>query len=106
VFETISGDAEFRRVRALAYVDLNQNFGGRLDSDWKPRPGDLRNVNFELNCRLPRRTGPRFADDKFGVSRFFLNEKLVLGFTCATERLNSQTAVTTRRFFIAMPRAN
>ena len=40
VFETISSDAEFRRVRALAYVDLNRNINGKLGSDWKPRAGD------------------------------------------------------------------
>ena len=97
VFETISGDAEFRRVRALAYVDLNRNIGGRLDPDWKPRAGDLRNVGLELSCRQTRRTRRRFTDDNFSVSLSFINKKLVLGFhlrrgktDCADDGKNSK----------------
>ena len=78
MFETVSSDAEFRRVRALAYVDLNRYIGRRLNSDWKPRVGDLRNVGLELSCRQPRRTRRRFDDDNFSVSLSFINEKLVL----------------------------
>jgi len=96
-FETISGDAEFRRVRALAYVDLNRNIGGRLDPDWKPRAGDLRNVGLELSCRQTRRTRRRFTDDNFSVSLSFINEKPVLGFhlrrgktDCADDGKNSK----------------
>jgi hypothetical protein len=76
VFKTISGDAEFRRLRALACVDLNRNIGGKLGSDWKPRAGDLRTVGLQLSRRQPRRTRRRFTDDNFSVSLSFLAEIL------------------------------
>ena len=79
VFETISSYAEFRRVRALACVDLNRNINGRLDSDWKPRAGNLRHVGLQFSRRQPRRTRRRFADDIFSASLSLINEKPVLG---------------------------
>mgnify|MGYP007026219500 CR=1 FL=1 len=78
MFETISGDAEFRRVRALADVDLNRYIGGRLDSDGKPRPGDLRNVSLEFSRRQPCRACRRFCDDDLSA-RFAVFDKEGVG---------------------------
>jgi hypothetical protein len=78
VLAAISGEAEFRRVRTLAYVDLNRNIGGRLDSDWKPRAGDS----------LMIISAQAFPSSTRNWSS---------AFTCAMERLNLQTTVTIRR---------
>ena len=75
VFETIRSDAEFRRVRALTYVDLNANFGGRLDSDGKPRAGDLRNVSLEFSRRQPCRACRGFCDDDLSKRFTILDEQ-------------------------------
>ena len=94
-----SGDAEFRRVRALAYVDLNRTINGRLGSDWKPRAGDLRNVDLERSRSQPRRPRRRIADDNFSVGLSFINEKLVLGLHLRDEKTECADGGNNSRLF-------
>jgi hypothetical protein len=77
VFETISGNADFLRVRAPAYVDLNRNIGGRLGSDLEAA---RRRSSRRRFAAQPRRTGRSFADNNVSETLSVINKKLVLGF--------------------------